>query len=85
MTNSERINAIKTRLQQQLSPAQLEIIDESALHLGHPGAAKGGHFKIRIAAETFNNKSILTAHRLIYDALADLMNTEIHALSIQIL
>ncbi|MCF6281056.1 MAG: BolA family transcriptional regulator [Candidatus Polarisedimenticolaceae bacterium] len=76
---------LQTVIQQQLestfSPLSLELIDESHLHAGH--GAKGGHYKLHIVADAFSGKSLLQRHRLVYDALNDLMNSEIHALSIQ--
>ncbi len=80
----DRIEAIRERLNTQLSPAQLDIIDESHLHAGHPGAASGaGHFTVTITSDAFNGKSLIERHRLIYLAVDDLMKTEIHALSIK--
>jgi len=81
-----RTERIRERLQQKLQPEQLGIIDESAKHAGHAGAAGGGgHYVIRITAAAFRDKTPLQRHRLIYDALDDMMHGEIHALSIQAL
>ncbi|MES2772345.1 MAG: BolA family protein [Pseudomonadota bacterium] len=67
-----------------LSPEQLDLIDESALHLGHAGAQGGGkHYRLSIASPEFVGKSTIVCHRMIYDALGDLMHSRIHALSIQ--
>lgn len=85
MNNSQRIALIEQRLKQHLLPLQLEIIDDSWQHVGHPGAKQGGHFTIKIATPLFQSKSLLEAHRLIYAALDDLMKTDIHALQIEIL
>ena len=77
---------IEARLQQHFSPQQLRVIDDSDDHLGHAGAADGkGHFTVEIASTSFDGKKLLASHRLIYDALQELMQTEIHALSIIIL
>lgn len=66
-----------------LEPDVLEVIDESHLHAGHAGARDGrGHFHVRIAAARFQGLSRLAQHRLVYDALGDLMVTDIHALRI---
>jgi BolA protein len=79
-----RTERIRERLQQKLQPEQLGIIDESAKHTGHAGAAGGGgHYVIRITAAAFRDKTPLQRHRLVYDALDDMMHDEIHALSIQ--
>jgi len=67
-----------------LAPTQLELIDDSALHAGHAGARAGGkHFRLAIASAAFAGKNTVARHRMIYDALGDLMHRDIHALAIQ--
>lgn len=81
-----RLELIRMLLDQRFSPVELEVLDESHLHAGHAGARSGkGHFRIRIVADAFTGQSAVKRHRLIYDALADLMVTDIHALSIEAL
>lgn len=81
----QRITWIQERLTATFAPTLLQIIDESELHKGHPGAQNGaGHFKIIIASALFQNKDRITCHRLIYAALQDMMETHIHALQIDI-
>ncbi len=81
---SDRVAMIERRLRSALSIDSIEIVDESHLHVGHPGAATGGgNFKVTIVADNFDGLSTLARHRLIYDALGDAMQTEIHALSIK--
>lgn len=80
----DRIQAIRDRLNTALEPDSVDITDESHLHVGHPGAAGGaGHFSVRIVSPKFSGLSLLERHRMVYEALADLMQTEIHALSIR--
>lgn len=80
-TNSESIH---TKLTTALSPSVLEIIDQSAQHAGHEGAAGGGgHFVVHIVSDQFEGKSLIQRHRLIYDVMGDAMEHEIHALSIK--
>ena len=75
---------IEQRLRSALSVDSIESVDESHLPVGHPGAASGGgHFQVTIVADNFDGLSTLARHRLIYDALGDAMQTEIHALSIK--
>lgn len=82
--NSRRIEAMKARLQAALSPARLEIEDDSHRHVGHPGARDGrGHFIVTIESEDFDGLSPVARHRLVYDALGDLMQSDIHALTIR--
>ncbi len=80
----ERIDRIRDRLTRALQPEALEIIDESAKHAGHAGAASGGgHFIVQIVAAAFQDKPLIQRHRLVYEALGDMMRRDIHALSIQ--
>ncbi len=72
---------IKTRLQ-ILEPTNLHIDDDSALHAGHKGNGGGGHYTLHITSSHFCGKSLIMRHRLIYQALTDLMPRKIHALSI---
>jgi BolA protein len=75
---------IRERLTRALNPEKLDIVDESAKHAGHAGAASGGgHYIVTIVSRAFENKSLIQRHRLVYDAVDDMMHTEIHALSIQ--
>lgn len=67
----------------QLLPLELDITDESHLHAGHAGAQQGGgHFHLRIISPAFVGLNTIKRHRLIYDALHDLIPHTIHALSI---
>lgn len=80
MTRIERITAA---LEARFEDAHIEIEDESHLHAGHAGAATGrGHFRVRIASSAFVGLTPIARHRAVYAALGDLMQTDIHALSI---
>lgn len=82
--NEARIAAIRDRIEQALAPADLEVIDESHKHIGHEGAKDGrGHFLVKITSEKFQGLRPLQRHRLVYDAVGDLMQSDIHALSIE--
>jgi len=80
--SNNRIEMIRQRLEERLSPQSLEIIDDSHKHAGHSSAGGMGHFTVEICTVAFEGKPLLQRHRLVYDAVADLMQTEIHALSI---
>ncbi len=83
---AERVQVIRTRLQQALQPEHLQIDDESHLHAGHAGAKDGrGHFFVHIVSPVFADKTAVQRHRLIYQALGDLMQTDIHAVRIEAL
>lgn len=80
---SDRVSLIRTALEAAFAPVVLEIEDQSAQHRGHAGAKDGrGHFRVAIVAAAFRGKSPVQRHRLVYDALAALLATDIHALSI---
>lgn len=68
-----------------LQPQTLELIDESALHAGHAGAAPGGntHWRLVIVSPAFAGRNTVARHRMVYDALGSLMNDPIHALAIR--
>lgn len=84
MSQSDRVSMIRERLSAALSPSQLEIEDDSHKHVGHPGAAAGGgHFNVLIVSDAFQDKSLIQRHRMVYEAMGDAMQKEIHALSIQ--
>lgn len=83
--NSKRIEMMRTKIVAALDPVELEIIDDSARHAGHAGASTGlGHFKVKIASLSFAGKSSIQCHRLVYQALGQMMETDIHALNIQV-
>lgn len=83
--NLERVKIIRELLMSHLSPTELIVTDESDAHIGHPGAQSGkGHFSITIGGPEFKDKSLVECHRLIYSALGDVLNKEIHALQIRI-
>jgi BolA protein len=75
------IDDIKTRLA-SLEPTTLELTDQSALHAGHAGNMGGGHFQLKIVSSHFCNQSQLIRHRMVYQAINDLIPQQIHAISI---
>lgn len=77
------IGEIRARLEQAFAPTGLEVIDEGHLHIGHAGEGTG-HFRVRITSAAFVGKPRVQQHRMVYDALSDLMGHGIHALAIEI-
>lgn len=77
---------IKLALTETFHPTLLEILDNSAAHAGHAGAASGGgHYHVTIVADEFTGKSLVQRHQMVYKALGDLMKQQIHALGINAL
>jgi BolA family transcriptional regulator, general stress-responsive regulator len=86
MSRATRQERVRERLAAAFAPVELVVTDESHLHEGHAGAAGGAsHFRVRIVAAAFRGISPVARHRLVYDAVADLMKSEIHALAIEAL
>lgn len=80
---ANRTARIRAALETALAPEALEIVDDSARHAGHAGARDGrGHFNVTIVSEAFAGMAQLARHRAVYAALGEMMQTDIHALSI---
>ncbi len=75
--------AIEQQLRTALAAEAIEVIDESALHVGHAGAREGGHYAVTVVSQQFAGKNPVERHRMVYAALGDAMQTRIHALSIR--
>jgi BolA protein len=82
-----RVAQIEQRLRAALETQRLDIVDDSARHAGHAGAREsgGGHFDVTIVSPAFAGKSRIERHRLVYAALGELMQRDIHALSLHAL
>ena len=78
---------IRARLEQGLSPASLEIVDDSHRHEGHGGAKASGetHFNVVIVSAAFEGKTRVTRHRMVFEILKDLMDAPVHALALSTL
>jgi BolA protein len=84
--HASREQRLRQLLETRFAPQELDIEDESYQHAGHAGAADGrGHFRIRIVAEAFRGVSPLARHRMVYAAVNELLQTDIHALAIEAL
>jgi BolA protein len=68
-----------------LAPTRLDLTDESAQHAGHAGASPGGntHWRLDIESAAFAGKGAAARHRMVYQALGELMQSPIHALAIR--
>ena len=81
MSTAETIEA---RLRQRFEPRHLEIIDDSARHAGHAGAAAGGgHYLVTLVSGAFEQMPRVQRHRAVYEVLDDLRGGAIHALGLK--
>ena len=81
--STDRMAQIRALVEERLQPTRLELLDESARHVGHAGARAGGHFSLRIVSNAFSGLPLVQRHRLVHDALAPLFGAEIHALALE--
>ena len=82
------MHAVEQAMRQRLAslkPVSLDLHDESTQHAGHSGArpSGGSHWYLAIVSEAFRGKSPVARHRMVYEALGDLMKRDIHALRIE--
>ncbi len=84
MIAEQRMTEIRTRLEAEFSPVTLQVDDEGYMHVGHEGAKSGlGHFRVLVVSDKFQGQSPIKRHRLVYQAMGELMQTDIHALTIE--
>lgn len=77
-----RIDNIRRTLEAVLAPTRLDIEDDSHRHAGHVGAKGGGHYRVYVVSAKFSGRTLIARHRMVYEALAEQMKGDIHALSI---
>jgi BolA protein len=77
--------AIRERLMVRLEPTRLDLVNESHLHAGHASSPGTGdsHFRLLIVAPAFAGRSRVERHRMVTDALADILRQHVHALAIK--
>lgn len=82
---TSRVEKIQLLLQAHLQPELLDIQDDSARHAGHAATREtgGGHFHATIVSSAFEGSTAVQRHRKVYQILAEMMPTDIHALSIK--
>ncbi len=74
---------LRARLAAALAPERLQVQDDSHLHAGHAGAREGRHFSVHVVSARFAGLPRLARHRLVYDALRDVIPRGVHALAIE--
>ncbi len=77
---------IEEKLEEALTPTELEVEDVSYQHAGHSGVERGAtetHFNVKVVSESFEGSSLVKRHRLVYEVLKDELQTGgVHALSL---
>lgn len=82
--SDDRPEQIRRKLEERFNPEELLVKDQSQLHAGHEGAKDGkGHFDVTIISTAFEGQNRIQRHRMVYDALTQLLQTDIHALRIK--
>lgn len=84
--SQDRQELIRRELEKTFQPTELLVKDQSQLHAGHAGAREGkGHFDVTIVSQAFDGVNRVQRHRMVYDALSKLIESDIHALRIKAL
>ncbi|KAL2941607.1 SufE-like protein 1 chloroplastic/mitochondrial [Bienertia sinuspersici] len=85
---ASRADRIRAKLQSKLEASVLAIEDVSHQHAGHDAMREsqynGGetHFNLKIVSPKFEGQTLVKRHRMVYDLLADELQSGLHALSI---
>jgi BolA protein len=74
---------MKRKLASALTPARLELTDDSALHAGHAHGGEESHFSLTIESAAFLGLGRMERQRLVMRILADELAGPVHALSIR--
>jgi BolA protein len=79
------VERIRNIVAAALSPARLEVLDESGQHAGHAGAIPGmtTHVRIIVEADAFRGKSRIECHRTVNELLKGEIAAGLHALAIE--
>jgi len=79
------LEKVKTKINNELNPEQILLIDNSYLHTKHKSFDSNKfHFKLIIKSEKLKNMVKIDAHKAIFSILNDEMKNKIHALEIEI-
>ena len=79
------VNDMKTRLESHLTLGHFEVKDFTDRHLNHNLHKGGFHLEAVIVSDDFISKNLVQRHRMVYEAMGELMKHEIHALSMKTL
>ncbi len=83
MDSTTTAGKIEEILKREFEPSELRVEDQSYMHIGHKAAGGGGHFYVEISSRRFNGLTPLARQRLVIASMGDMMDKEIHALSMK--
>ena len=79
-------DAVKEKINREISPENIILIDNSNLHKKHKSFDLNKfHFKIIIESKKLKQMSKIEAHKKIFSILKEEMKSKIHALEIEII
>ncbi len=86
MHSTARADRLTAVLTDTFAPSVLKVIDDSAHHAGHMGAAAGGqtHYSVLVVSEAFNGMSRVARSRAVHEALAAEFAAGMHALALRL-
>ncbi len=86
VTEPGRADRMAALLREAFSPVLLEVVDDSASHAGHAGAAAAGetHYTVRIVSERFAGLKRVDRSRAVHHSLAREFSLGLHALSLEL-
>ena len=79
------IKKINKLISKKLNISKIEIIDDSHKHRNHKKDTQGGHYRLFLVSDYFENMNLIDRHKVIYNVLDSMIKTEIHALSMKLL
>ncbi len=79
-----RAQRIRALVSAALTPAFLEVRDDSAQHAGHAGATPGGetHYSVLVVSDRFVGQGRVARHRMVNAALDGEFSQGLHALAL---
>jgi stress-induced morphogen len=79
-----RADRIRSVLVAQFAPARIEVVDDSAKHAGHAGAAPGGqtHYSVLLVSEAFTGLNRVARSRAVHAVLESEFSGGLHALAL---
>ena len=75
-------NQIINKLSNALTPAHLEVVNESGNH--NVPAGSESHFKVTMVTDAFEGESLVKRHQRLYQVLAEELKSGVHALAMHL-